>query len=284
MRVRVLLVPNVNSERAVTAVARLVAWLQAAGMEPVLSLEDAAACGIPEAGVDGAEIGAPGLVVALGGDGTILKAVHLLGKVEAPLLGVNLGRLGFMSGALADDLIEAVEAALAGDVRIERRATLAVEVWVGGREAGVYRALNEVFVGRGPAGRAVEVGVSVNGTLLERFTGDGVVVATPTGSTAYALSSGGPIMAPEVSGLLVVPVCPHTLQARSIVAATSDVVELSLPNAARAGACLTVDGDQVPCRQALERVVVSRGSHDVSLVKLGGRDFYEVCRDEFFGG
>ncbi|TLM73167.1 MAG: NAD(+)/NADH kinase, partial [Actinobacteria bacterium] len=201
-----------------------------------------------------------------------------------PVLGVNLGRLGFMVGALADDLRDAVETALAGEARIERRATLSAEVQVGGREAGTYRALNEVFVGRGPSGRAVRAGVSVNGTLLDTFTCDGVAVATPTGSTAYALSAGGPLLAPDVSGLLVVPVCAHTLRARPIVVAASDTVEISFPDPSRAGACVMVDGDSVPCRQSVERVAVTRGAHDVSLVKLGGRDFYEVCRDEFFGG
>lgn len=284
MRVKVLLVPNINSERSREAVTGLAAWLASSGYEPVLAADDAEACGMPDAGVPRSEIGAPELVVALGGDGTILKAAHLLGEAESPLLGVNLGRLGFMAGAVADDLRDAVTSALAGDGRIERRATLSAEVRMGGRDAGSYRALNEVYVGRGPSGRAVRIGVSVNGTLLDTFTCDGVAVATPTGSTAYALSAGGPVLAPEVSGLVVVPVCAHTLRTRPIVVAASDVVELSLPDPARASACLMVDGDVVPCRQPLETVAVARGGHDVSLVKLGGRDFYEVCRDEFFGG
>ncbi|TLM68514.1 MAG: NAD(+)/NADH kinase, partial [Actinobacteria bacterium] len=114
MRVRVLLVPNVNSERSVSAVGELTTWLAGAGYEAVLAAEDAEACGLPDAGVSRSEIGEPGLVVALGGDGTILKAVHLLGEADSPVLGVNLGRLGFMAGALADDLRDAVETALAG--------------------------------------------------------------------------------------------------------------------------------------------------------------------------
>lgn len=282
--VRVLLVPNVRNPEAVAAAVETYGWLAAAGIDAMLAAEDALACGIPGAAVERSAIGAPGLVLAFGGDGTILKAVHLVGDVEAPVLGVNLGNLGFMSGAGREDLREAVEAALAGEVVVERRSTLRAEVHVGGRQAGVYRALNEAFVGRGAAGRSVEAAVSVNGTRVGAYTCDGVIVATPTGSTAYSLSAGGPVVAPAVAGLIVVPVAPHAMCARAMVVGASDVVEVSFPDPARAEACLTIDGDTMPCRQSLERLVVTKGEHDVVLARHVGRDFYEVYRDEFCGG
>lgn len=282
--VRVLLVPNVRNPEAVAAAVDAYAWLVSAGVDVVLAPEDAEACGLHAAAVERSRIGTPGLVLAFGGDGTILKAVHLVGDVEAPVLGVNLGNLGFMSGAGREDMREAMEAALAGEVVLERRSTLRAEVHVGGRQAGVYRALNEVFVGRGSAGRSVEATISVNGTRVGAYTCDGVIVATPTGSTAYALSAGGPVVAPSVSGLIVVPVAPHVLGARAIVAGASDVVEVAFPDPGRADACLTIDGDAMPCRQSLERLVVTKGEHDVVLARHVGRDFYEVYRDEFCGG
>lgn len=280
---RVLLVPNTDKEAALAASAELVGWLEREGHEAVLLEVDAAACGLDECAVAPDAVGEPDLAVALGGDGTILKAVHILGEVETPLLGVNMGRLGFLSGAGASDSIGAVAAALAGEGRVERRATLQLSVECGGREVGRYHALNEVFVGRLVAGRVVELAVRVDGHDLTRYTGDGVIVATSTGSTAYALSAGGPIVAPEVDCMLVVPVAAHTLARRAVVLPAECEVELACPNERRAEACVTIDGDQVPCEQPFERVRVWRGDRDVSLLKLDGTAFLDVVREKFLG-
>lgn len=281
---RVLLVPNTGNPVAVAAAKDLSVWLRVAGFEPVLVPEDAAACSLGECAVARSEVGEPALVVALGGDGTILKAVHLLGRVEVPVLGVNLGRLGFLSGATGDALRESVEAALAGEGRVERRGTLEATVHMGGREAGRYRALNEVYVGRSTTMRIIDIELAVNGTTMSRMRCDGIVVATPTGSTAYALSAGGPIVSPNVACALVVPVAPHTLASRTLVVGPSDHIELHLPNPARRDACVSIDGTLAPCRRDVESVSIVRGELDVLLVHLDGRDFYEVVRGEFFRG
>lgn len=280
---RVLIVPNAANPRAVEAARDLAPWLEESGARPALVADDADATGLDRFAVNPTDVGEPALAVALGGDGTILKTVHILGPVGTPVLGVNLGRRGFLSGTKADGMREAVTAALAGEARVELRATLEARVSIGGREAGRYIALNEVYVGRGPSGRATEIDVAVNGKHLARYMCDGVVVASPTGSTAYALSAGGPILAPDVSGLVVVPVAPHALAARPLVIGPSDAVEVTLRKSA-GEACVTVDGDVMPCRLPLEKVEVWRGEHDVKLVKLGGRDFYDVLRAEFLGG
>ena len=284
MNLRVLLVPNLANPDAVSAACELASWLSGEGLEPVLASEDAAGCGLADFGVSANEIGEPGLVVSLGGDGTILKSVHLIGYVEAPIIGINLGRLGFMTGAGAGSMRAAVSSALAGEGRIERRATLEAAVHMKGREVGRYRALNEVYVGRTGSTRVVEVGLGINGDQLTTLACDGIIVATATGSTAYALSAGGPIVAPDVGCSVVVPVAAHTLESRPLVVGPSDVVELTLPNPDRAGACVAIDGDSAPCRQNLELVEVRRCESDVLLVKLDGRDFYEVVSTEFLGG
>ncbi len=280
---RVLIVPNTANPRAIDAVTQLVAWLSCAGVDPVLTNGDAAACGLPDLGVPPSEVGSPTLAVALGGDGTILKAFHALGDAEVPLLGVKFGRLGFLSGAVPDTMRESVEAALAGEARIERRATLQADVYMEGRATGSYRALNEVVVSRGSSARVIALRASVDGYAIAELRADGLVVATATGSTAYALSAGGPIVAPGFGGLVVVPVAPHTLQARALLTGPSDEIEIELSDPARSDACVVVDGDVAPSRRALERVVVRRGDRDLPLVKLHGRDFYETVADEFFG-
>lgn len=280
---RVLLVPNTANPAALSAAVELATWLSAQGVEPVLVADDARAAGLPDFGIPADEVGEPALAVALGGDGTILKAVHVLGEVEVPLLGVNLGRLGFLSGANAGSMRTAIADALAGEAALERRATLQVEAFMGGRPVGRYRALNEAVVGRSPSGRVVRFAVSVNGREVARFAADGIIAATATGSTAYALSAGGPVVSPSIAGTLVVPVAPHTLSSRPLLVGPSDVVEIDVIDPARSPACLAVDGDPIPCRLDLERLVVCRGHADVLLVKLDGRDFYDVVATEFFG-
>ncbi|MDO8915421.1 MAG: NAD(+)/NADH kinase [Coriobacteriia bacterium] len=281
---RVLIVPNSDNGHAVEAARSLSAHLARQGHEPLLAESDAVAIGLDDRGAAVGAFGELDLVVALGGDGTILKAVHLLDGSGVPILGVNLGRLGFLAGADGDGLIPAVEKALAGEGVIERRRTLEVTIRLGGRAGGVHHVLNEVFVGRGPGGRAVNMAVAVNGVELTRAVCDGMIVATPTGSTAYALSAGGPVMAPDVAGMLVVTVNPHTLVSRPVVLGPGDVVTLTAPDPARAGVCVMVDGDTLPCRAALDRVDVRVGPQEVALVRLDGRGFYETARDTFFGG
>lgn len=281
---RVLIVVNLTNPEAVVACVRLATWLEGEGFEPVLTTDDAAGTGLDSLGVAPADIGEPILAVALGGDGTILKAVHVLGENEVPLLGVNLGRLGFLSGASGGELLEAVTSALAGDVHIERRTTLVAEVIMGGRAVGRYRALNELALVRGASGRVVEIEAAINGHRVYSTRCDGIVVATATGSTAYALSAGGPIVSPEVGCLLLVAVAPHTLASRPIVMGPHDVVELRMPDPLRRGASLQVDGYVTPSRQEIDLVTVSRCASDALLVRLDGRDFYEVARQEFLGG
>ena len=278
---RILLVPNNDNPTAVEAARSLAAALSGDGHEPVLSEDAAAACGLGALAVAQAAIGDPDLTVALGGDGTILKAVHLLAGADSPILGVNLGRLGFLSGALGGDVVAAVSAAIAGRGCEECRSTLRAVVRLGGRESGAHEALNEVFVGRGSGARAVDLAVDVDGVRLARWVCDGVVIATPTGSTAYALSAGGPFVAPDVRGLLVVPVGPHSLKARPVLLGEDSRVTVTFPDPARAGGCVVVDGDLVPCRGILERVDVEVSSTVVRLVRLDGRGFVAAVRDTF---
>jgi len=281
--VRVLLVPNTLNPAAVNATVELATWLVGQGFTPVLASGDAAGVGLPDYGIAPADVGEPVLVVALGGDGTILKAVHLLGEVEVPVLGVKFGRLGFLSGASAGSMRDAVGTALAGEARVERRATLKAELVMDGRVVGSYRALNEVVVSRGASARVIALELAIDGHKVARLRADGMIVATATGSTAYALSAGGPIVAPGFGGMVVVPVAAHTLNARPLVTDSHEVIEITLPDPSRNDACLIVDGELMPCRRSIDRVSVTRGGHDVLLVKLDGRHFYDTVAGEFFG-
>jgi NAD+ kinase len=282
-RVNVGIVLNRTSHRAQAAARELASWLEGRGDTACLSLPDAEAADLARFAVPGADLGTAGLVVALGGDGTILKAAHLLEGARVPILGVNLGRLGFMSGADADDVLGAVESALAGKVTVEERATLTATVTAGDASAS-YTALNEVYVGRNAPHRVVDVALAVNGVPLTSFYCDGVILATPTGSTAYALSFGGPIVSPDVDAFMLVPAGAHTLAARPIVMGPRDRIDVTFPNESRADACVSVDGDIAECLSPLERVTVVRGEAPVLLAKVDGHDFYDVLREKLLGG
>jgi NAD+ kinase len=250
----------------------------------MLEGSDAAACDLAALATDPDSRSESDLVVALGGDGTILKAVHLEDGGRTPILGVNLGRLGFMSGADAVAVEEAVTTALEGGATIESRATLHASVETDDGDVTGYRGLNEVYVGRNAPHRVVSVAVSVNGTRLSEFYCDGVIVATPTGSTAYALSFGGPIVSPAVSALVLVAAGAHTLLQRPMVLAGDDTIELAFPEPARADACVSIDGGIVPCGGRLVRVSVTTDPRPVLLAKVDGNDFYEVVRRKLLGG
>lgn len=279
---RVLIVPNTDSGVALACADELVSWLLAGGHEPSFLPSDAGEAGFGERVYSPGSDRTPDLVVTLGGDGTILRAVHAIEAEAVPMLGINFGRLGFLTGADVGEMHESVAQALSGEARIDTLRMLDVDVL---RPDGTseFRALNEVFVGRGAGERAVEFVISVDARELMRFVCDGVIVATPAGSTAYALSVGGPFVAPTVNGSILVPVGAHTLDQRPFILGPDDVVEIACPNPVRSGATVVVDGvKEGP--EGFGSVRVSRGTHTVSLVRPHGRDFYGTVRRKFLGG
>ncbi len=278
---RIHLVPNTDNPRACAAAREIALGLVSDGHAVTATAPDAEGC---EAKVAvGAAVDAD-LVVALGGDGTILKAVHLLAGADVPIFGINLGRLGFLCGATGEDPLGSVRAVVAGGASEERRVMLRARATHGGRAAGSHHALNEIFVGRAAGTRAVEIAVAVDGEPLAQWLCDGLVVATPTGSTAYALSAGGPLLAPDLRALLIVPVSAHALAVRPLVLGPSSRVTLTFPVPARADACILVDGDLVPCRSALERIEIELAEDEVRTLRIDGRPFIAAARDSFFRG
>jgi len=234
------------------------------------------------------------LVVALGGDGTILRAVHECSNNDVPLLGIKFGRLGFLSGALAEDLLEAVKTALEGRTQIERRALLQVKAFASGELIGTHYALNEALLGRHTDSHVISTKVRINRHTVYQLRGDGIIVATATGSTAYALSAGGPILSPESRAMSLVPMASHTLISRAIVTAPKDLVCVHLPDPDRAGAVLSIDGKVVIDNMYPERSSLSTGQilthietrisseHWVSLVKTANHLFFDTLASEFY--
>jgi len=234
------------------------------------------------------------LIVAFGGDGTILRAVHEFFPCTVPVLGIKFGRLGFLSGAPAEEMLGAVAAALKGEAQTEQRAMLQVKAWSGDKLLGIYYALNEALLGRHTDARVVATSLSINGHSVYQLRGDGIIVSTATGSTAYSLSAGGPIQSPESRAMTLVPMASHTLTNRVICTARNDVVRIELPDPKHAGVVLHVDGQVVINNVYLERSIpyleesmthveirISK-DHDVNLVKASSRMFFDTLSSEFF--
>ena len=226
----------------------------------------------------------PGDVDAIfdcGGDGTVLRALSRFCACDAPVLGVNLGRLGFLLETQTDELPLALDMLCRGEYAIERRMMLDVEARCGG---GVIRAcaVNEVSVSRGMSQRMIALDALVGQTLVDHYIADGVVVASPTGSTAYSLSAGGPIVSPDVPCFVLSPICPHSLQSRPIVLSDKERVTLRINMIEmREGIQLSIDGQSISQMLNHEEVTVSRAPHDALLIRFSKeRNFFSLLKDK----
>ncbi len=285
---RVMLVPNDLYEDSVEDARLLEGWLDE---------RDVGVVRAPNFGFDGpAALDGVDLVVSLGGDGTLLRAAHLVGDREIPILGLSYGHLGFLTynresraegGHGERGLYEVVAAALSQELRQSRRAVLEIRARgcdSRGREVErVSHALNEIVLARGASGKMVEFDVGANGAPIDRLRGDGFVVATATGSTGYALSAGGPIVTPDFKGMVCVPLAPHTITARAFLTAPSDVVELDVVGDRSYDPCLFADGEPLFPDLAPERLRVSRGPFDTILLTGGGDSFFASVSRVFYG-
>jgi NAD+ kinase len=225
----------------------------------------------------------PDMVISLGGDGTVLRAAREAHSVDAPLLAVNMGTLGYLTEVDAGREHEALERISTGNYEIEERMMLTCTASAGGTETSLV-GLNEVLVERSSRYRLVRLDVRINGERLAKFNADGVIVATPTGSTAYALSAGGPIVSPRTQCLLVVPVSPHMFFSRPFVLSPDDTVEITVGgDPGEVGdrpqdASLVLDGTLGANLKSGDRVVVRRHERPLRLVRLFGPRFLERLR------
>lgn len=222
------------------------------------------------------------LLVVFGGDGTILRTARLAARRRTPIVGVNMGGFGFLAELGTEDFAEAVPALLAGRYELDDRMMLQAEVERDGRTQTML-GLNDIVVTKTGAARVLRLRVSVNGEHLASYPADGVIVATPTGSTAYSLSAGGPILHPRVEALVITPISPHTFNSRSVVVDRNDEVTVEVTSPA-SDAILTVDGHEGGALAAVPRVVVRRATQTTRFVRLHGSSFYGILRTKLAWG
>ena len=223
------------------------------------------------------------LIVVLGGDGTMLATSRLVGNSEAPILGVNYGGLGYLTDFRIEEMYTALEAILEGDFEVDRRVQLDAEHFRDGRSLARGRVLNDIVINKAAIARIIEIEVSLNGLFVNSFRADGLIVATPTGSTAYNLSAGGPIVYPSMNAVVLTPICPFTLTNRPIVVPDRAEIELKLPGEHK-GVLLTLDGQTGIPLNSGDTVTIRKSETTFNLVQPPNRNYFDVLRNKLKWG
>jgi NAD+ kinase len=281
---RVGLVAKPDAAEAQRVVRQVVDWLGARGITVVLEKETAALVPSTSAAT-ASKSELPGQVdalIVLGGDGTLLSMARAVGDLGVPILGVNLGGLGFLTATTLEEMLPALEALLAGGMAVEERMMLAARVVRGGQPTGDYIALNDVVITKSAMSRIIDLAVSVDGRHATAYRADGLIISTPTGSTAYNLSAGGPILFPTMDAVVLTPIAPHTLSNRPIVLPGAQRIDVTLR--VDQEVMLTMDGQVgVPLRER-DVVEVQKARARIRLMRFDQKDFFSVLRTKLKWG
>ena len=282
--VQVAIVCKPQKEELARILPDLIAWLRQRGYEPLMDTEGgrytAAAAAVNRADLPQHK---PELVIVLGGDGTLLSVGRIFAATGTPILSVNLGYLGFLTEVRLGDLYATLDSWCHNCHQIEARSMLHAELWREGAKHCAFEALNDAVVTKGDIARMGDFAVELDGRSVAKFRADGVIVSTPTGSTAYSLAANGPILTPDVDAMVVTPICPHLLTLRPIVVRgdTSLTVRVEgIPNVA----LLTVDGQRAIELQVSDEIRCRRSEHTVNLVRLTEGGFFEALRNKLSWG
>ena len=239
-------------------------------------------CAIEEVGVDEFQEKAD-LIVVLGGDGTMISVARLMGKREIPVLGINYGSLGYLTEFRIEEMFSALEMILAGHYQLDCRVMLEVEHFRGSVKLGAGRVLNDVVIHKSVLARVIEVEVSLDEFYVNSFRADGVIIATPTGSTAYNLSAGGPIVYPSMNAVVLTPICPFTLTNRPIVMPDSSEIKMRLMNE-NEGVVLTLDGQIGYQMETGDFAMIRKSETSFNLVQPPNRNYFDVLRNKLKWG
>jgi NAD+ kinase len=279
---RIGIIAKQNKPEAVQVVKELVGWLKDRTVECFVEPEMAQA--VSHASLDKDEMPqAVDMVVVLGGDGTLLAAARALQKNRIPLLGVNLGGLGFLTEITLDELYPMLEAILRGDFKTDERMLLDVRIWRKEKVIDEFTVLNDVVINKGALARIIELETNVDDAHLTTFRADGLIISTPTGSTGYSLSAGGPIVYPSLQSIIITPICPHNLTNRPIIVPKEAAITVTLCSG-DAEVFLTLDG-QVGFKMKLQdKMEVKKGKGAITLIKSPSRGYFEVLRTKLMWG
>jgi NAD+ kinase len=281
---RVGLVAKPDAAQAPSVLGRLLAWFGGRGVTVVLEKETAGL--VPSATAATARKGdLPGqvdLLIVLGGDGTLLSMARAVGDLGVPILGVNLGGLGFLTATTLEEMLPALDALLADGMEIEERMMLGARLVRAGQVVGEYIALNDVVITKSAMSRIIDLSVSVGGRHAISYRADGLIISTPTGSTAYNLSAGGPILFPTMDAVVLTPIAPHTLSNRPIVVPGAQRIDVAL--LIEQDVMLTMDGQVGVSLRERDIVEVQKAEALIRLVRFPQKDFFSVLRTKLKWG
>ena len=282
---KIALVGKHRESAEAKAMVALGAHLLAAGREVLLPAATAGKIDLPGAqACDPEKLAATAdLLIAIGGDGTMLEAASLVAGSTTPVLGINRGRLGFLADIGQADMLPKVDEVLAGNYQEDQRLYLEVALSSGAKEQ-TLNALNDVVIQRSETGRMVDIETTVDGQYVNTHTGDGLIIATATGSTAYALSCGGPIIQPSLDALLLVPVCPHTLSDRPIVIPANSAISLRLARSPRGNVPIFCDGHLLGNLGENQTLSIRASKHRLTLIHPADYDYYRMLRSKLRWG
>ncbi|BAT72142.1 NAD+ kinase [Thermosulfidibacter takaii ABI70S6] len=280
MRIGIIAKPK---KPAHEVVASLVEWLQDRDVEVFLDEETALLAGLDSSYKKSEIPYVSDILVVIGGDGTFLSVARLAYGNDVPILGVNLGRLGFLTEVTLDELYPMMESILAGKYVMDERSMLEAFIYRHGERIAEYRVLNDVVINKGTLARIIELEAKVDDKFLTLYRADGLIISTPTGSTAYSLAAGGPILYPSIPAFILTPICPFTLSQRPIVIPDSAEIEITL-NTENEDVFVTLDG-QVGFALKVKDIVKVRKAHkSIKIIKNPNRDFFEVLRTKLKWG
>ena len=262
----------------------LLKWLEEHGVQALYDEETAGSLPGSAKGKTRQQVAdASQLLLVLGGDGTLLAAARLAAPRGIPILPINMGSLGFLTSFTLDELYPALEDTLGGRFSISERVMLHVELDRGGRVIESQRVLNEVVVNKGALARMIELKLTIDADFVCRYRADGLIVASPTGSTAYSLSAGGPIVHPAVEAFIITPICPHMLSDRPLVVRDSSSIELKLSGNTES-VFLTLDGQKGIPLQSTDMIYISRAKELLKLIQPPRKSYFEILRNKLKWG
>ena len=261
----------------------VVAWLRARSINVILDTTSATLLG-EQGGVQKTQLASKAdVLLVLGGDGTMLNAARLAGERSIPILGVNLGGLGFLTEVRLENLYPSLERVFANDFVLDERLMLQTHVHRHGETVARGVVLNDVVISKGTLARMIELRISIQGQFVTNLRGDGVIVTTPTGSTAYSLSAGGPIINPAVQSLMVTPICPHTLTHRPLIVPATAEIEVTLTSKDD-GAMATLDGQVGVAMIQGDTVEIKISEYRTRLIRFPESSYYDVLREKLKWG
>ncbi|WP_338826599.1 NAD(+)/NADH kinase [Neomoorella thermoacetica] len=279
---RIGMVANLEKPRVRETALDIINYLERRNVRVLISTRKAAALGCPEKGVAEEEVIAAEGLLALGGDGTLLRAARLVAPAGTPILGINLGHLGFLTEIELTELYPALDKLLAGAYRIEERMMLRGTVQRP-EKALTCTALNDIVVTKGAFSRMLRLEVYIDTAYLDTYPADGLIVSSPTGSTAYSLSAGGPLVSPQLQVMILTPICPHTLYTRPLVVPGEQEIRVCV-HAPGAEVMLTVDGQQGLHLRDGDVIRVTRARTPARLIRLQDNTFYSLVREKLKEG